>query len=444
MKPKKAVALFIITLCFIFSCALSCSALSGDVNSDGEITTDDARLALRCASAIESLSEDEINAADVDRDGYVTLTDARRILAAAAEIYALPEHSYTDWVTVTEPTCTEYGEATCHCTTCDETFIKYILPNDHKFKEATCTEPEICTVCGKIRGEPLGHTTRAGTCTRCNEKITGLTVMKISGKEIALGDNPKDLVSLFGRPTYIYDDEKALTPVTVYVYAADYTNLNIFFISQNAIVEMFSNNEAAVVTDGEQTVTINDRISNFISSDAPIQSTELNGSYANLMVDTQRKNVFPSGYAVLVFNDDYKYSIKNTTDFDLTEKLVWHLTNGCRAKNNIDALSYNEPVAAVAKSHSDEMAQKNYFSHEDSSNQRVYDRLDKAKIQWTACSENICAGVFDAFGMVNGWYNSSAGHRDSILSSDYTQLGVGVAYNEASSYKAYGTQNFIG
>lgn len=28
---------------------------------------------------------------------------------------------------------------------------------DHEWEEATCTEPETCTLCGKIQGEPLGH-----------------------------------------------------------------------------------------------------------------------------------------------------------------------------------------------------------------------------------------------------------------------------------------------
>lgn len=35
---------------------------------------------------------------------------------------------------------------------------------NHTYRAATCTEPEICTRCGKTRGEPLGHDDAAATC----------------------------------------------------------------------------------------------------------------------------------------------------------------------------------------------------------------------------------------------------------------------------------------
>lgn len=34
----------------------------------------------------------------------------------------------------------------------------------HSWQPATCTEPEICSICGKTRGEPLGHEGSAATC----------------------------------------------------------------------------------------------------------------------------------------------------------------------------------------------------------------------------------------------------------------------------------------
>lgn len=37
--------------------------------------------------------------------------------------------------------------------------------HQHVWKEATCTEPEICTECGETEGSPLGHTWTAATCT---------------------------------------------------------------------------------------------------------------------------------------------------------------------------------------------------------------------------------------------------------------------------------------
>lgn len=36
---------------------------------------------------------------------------------------------------------------------------------EHDWTEATCTEPKICSLCGKTEGEPLGHIWEEATCT---------------------------------------------------------------------------------------------------------------------------------------------------------------------------------------------------------------------------------------------------------------------------------------
>ncbi len=61
----------------------------GDVNGDGRVATNDARLALRHASGVEKLGAVSSVAADVDLSGKVNSTDARRILRAAAKLERL-------------------------------------------------------------------------------------------------------------------------------------------------------------------------------------------------------------------------------------------------------------------------------------------------------------------------------------------------------------------
>lgn len=56
----------------------------GDVNSDGNVNAADARLALRAAAKVETLSDEAFYAADVDADSKVTASDARKILRVAA------------------------------------------------------------------------------------------------------------------------------------------------------------------------------------------------------------------------------------------------------------------------------------------------------------------------------------------------------------------------
>ena len=40
----------------------------------------------------------------------------------------------------------------------------------HSFKDATCTDAKICEVCGTKEGSALGHDFQSGACTRCGEK----------------------------------------------------------------------------------------------------------------------------------------------------------------------------------------------------------------------------------------------------------------------------------
>ena len=43
---------------------------------------------------------------------------------------------------------------------------------EHIWKSADCTKSETCSLCGIIKGSPLGHTTSSGVCTRCNENLS--------------------------------------------------------------------------------------------------------------------------------------------------------------------------------------------------------------------------------------------------------------------------------
>ena len=63
----------------------------GDVTMDGKINSSDARLALRAAAKVETLTELQQKLADVDADGKVKAGDARTILRIAAKLEPKPE-----------------------------------------------------------------------------------------------------------------------------------------------------------------------------------------------------------------------------------------------------------------------------------------------------------------------------------------------------------------
>ena len=83
-------------------------------------------------------------------------------------------HNYTETV-VSEPKCESEGKAQLVCSVCGSKEDKAIAATGHTWVNATCTTAKTCSVCNATEGEPIGHTTDAGVCSRCNE-----TVMKQS------------------------------------------------------------------------------------------------------------------------------------------------------------------------------------------------------------------------------------------------------------------------
>ena len=61
----------------------------GDVNGDGKVTPEDARLTLRAAVGLIRFTNDAFRAADADRDDHVTPADARLILRASVGLEKL-------------------------------------------------------------------------------------------------------------------------------------------------------------------------------------------------------------------------------------------------------------------------------------------------------------------------------------------------------------------
>ena len=74
-----------------------------------------------------------------------------------AEVREAPGHTFVDYVSNNDATCTNNATGTSKCEYCDSTDTK-ILPNTtlpHEWKNATCTDPQTCKECGETRGSAL-------------------------------------------------------------------------------------------------------------------------------------------------------------------------------------------------------------------------------------------------------------------------------------------------
>ncbi|EDU36798.1 CAP domain-containing protein [Clostridium sporogenes] len=122
------------------------------------------------------------------------------------------------------------------------------------------------------------------------------------------------------------------------------------------------------------------------------------------------------------------------------EKEVVTLVNAERAKAGLPALKANAELSNVARLKSQDMIDKNYFSHTSPTYGSPFDMMKKFGIKYSAAGENIASGYPTAKAVVDGWMNSP-GHRANILSKSFTEIGVGLA--KSSNGTSYWTQMFI-
>ncbi len=110
------------------------------------------------------------------------------------------------------------------------------------------------------------------------------------------------------------------------------------------------------------------------------------------------------------------------------------LVNSERTDRSLSALARAADVQAVARAHSQDMALRDYFSHDTPEGVTAAERAQNAGISYTWYGENIAwvsgwAGRSEqqvAQEIVAGWMNSE-GHRRNILSPDFVEQGMGIA-----------------
>jgi hypothetical protein len=123
---------------------------------------------------------------------------------------------------------------------------------------------------------------------------------------------------------------------------------------------------------------------------------------------------------------------------DSFERESFDLANAARAERGLPVYVWNDKVATVSRLHSQDMADKSYFSHKNMEGESPYDRAAALGLRYSQYGENIAAGQQDAVGAHHGWMNSE-GHRVNILGTA-KELGTGVAFG--GDMYVYYTQNF--
>ncbi|MCU4971649.1 CAP domain-containing protein [Halobacteria archaeon AArc-m2/3/4] len=141
------------------------------------------------------------------------------------------------------------------------------------------------------------------------------------------------------------------------------------------------------------------------------------------------------------------------------EDFVHLKVNEKRAERGLDPLDWDGTVASVSRAHSADMAEREYFSHENPDNESPFDRFQDVSGYCRGYGENIAMTWADqrvqkpsgddtvryrtpeelAEGLVEQWMNSPP-HREAILSDTWDRGGVGVYLSGEG--QVYATHNF--
>lgn len=144
--------------------------------------------------------------------------------------------------------------------------------------------------------------------------------------------------------------------------------------------------------------------------------------------------------------DNKAAEVKSTVSAKIAsvEHIAFDIINQKRTENGLKPLTWSDPLENIARGHSQNMADFNYFSHRSLDGKMVSDRADEARLgKWCAIGENIAfnRGFADPIAKaVDLWMNSPS-HKNNLMGENWKEAAIGVAIAADGSY--YFTQVFL-
>lgn len=188
--------------------------------------------------------------------------------------------------------------------------------------------------------------------------------------------------------------------------------------------------------------SVNDSIigSRFVAQSSEVESVlnrifgrDIKKSLTFLTVPAQNEEIIAPDERV-----DLKFTTEAVKADPVSEQQMLKLVNIERAKVGLSALVWDEEAAIVARAHSIDMFKRGYFSHENPDGLSPFDRMEKAKLSYTAAGENLAYAA--SVDLAHAGLMRSPGHRANILEKDFGRIGIGVI--DGGIYGKMFTQNF--
>lgn len=101
-------------------------------------------------------------------------------------------------------------------------------------------------------------------------------------------------------------------------------------------------------------------------------------------------------------------------------------TNASRAANGVAGLSLNQKLDAAAQANADDMAARNYWSHNTPEGNPPWIWVSAQGYAYQKLGQNLATGFSDEQSTIDGWMNSPP-HRENLLDPSFTEVGFGFA-----------------
>lgn len=332
---------------------------------------------------------------------------------------------------VTEASCSANGVRVYSCS-CGETKEEVLLSLPHDFTSRGCGKRFQCKKCGS-EGELAKHHFEKNVCSLCDLVVT--SPVFVCNTQLDYDEPASSVIQKMGKPTEVLNEGELKS----LVYASDLTCLTVIQTDSVGLWGVFTLDPNAFFYIDGQIIKAEG-----FSGKPDTQSDTSYRDFTSCRIYGFRDQLGSKkhyGMWLRYTECDYHYLTdpRITPNYETQERLSYYYVNGLRAINGKQPLKWCELAAKVSREYSVKMASENFFAHDG-----LYaNRLSSAGVLWRSCGENVSQGYTSAYFVCDAYYNC-ADHRNNILNSAFTHVGMGFAMQTdgTTPVSVLGTQTF--
>lgn len=121
-----------------------------------------------------------------------------------------------------------------------------------------------------------------------------------------------------------------------------------------------------------------------------------------------------------------QYALRSSSVGAVIAAILVDLANTDRSARGLETLTMDPTLVAVAQAKANDMASKGYFSHISPEGLDPWHWFKTIGYEYSFAGENLAIDFSDSGAVERAWMNSPT-HRDNILNSKFTKIGIATA-----------------